>query len=340
MPTINDIAAKLGISKGTVSKALNNGDDVSETLRKKVLETAVEIGYERNRNRKDSPNKLCIIVENMDYRNPMSFGYDIVMGFKKLAVPEGWEVETFDMTPELQSHQSYDTFMLEHQCKGAFILGFSLSDPWMEDLKISRTPAVLYDNYIQENPMVSYIGVNNEEGLDMAVSHLKELGHTRIGYLGGALESHVTQIRYQAYVHAMEKHGLSTSGDITGFSYHVSECIQKYLPVLLEHKVTAILCSHDTLANAVMQHCAELGLRIPQDISIIGFDDAPFSAYTMPPLTTIRQDRNALGRCGYYALCSLLNHTAISSLLLRADLIKRESVSSSPAGADSRCGIG
>lgn len=339
MPTINDIAAKLGISKGTVSKALNNGDDVSETLRKKVLETAVEIGYERNRNRKDSPNKLCIIVENMDYKNPMSFGYDIVMGFKKLAVPEGWEVETFEMTPKLQSQHSYDTFMLEYQYKGALILGFSLSDPWMEDLKASRTPAVLYDNYIPENPAVSYIGVNNGEGLDLAVAYLKELGHTHIGYLGGALESHVTQIRYQAYVLAMSKHRLSFSDDITGFSYHVSECIQKYLPILLEHKVTAIICSHDTLANAVMQHCAELGYRIPQDISVIGFDDAPFSAYTMPPLTTIRQDRNAIGRCGYYALCSLLNHTAISSLLLRADLIKRESVASPPARTNSQYNV-
>ncbi|XCP86656.1 LacI family DNA-binding transcriptional regulator [Roseburia hominis] len=331
MPTINDIAVKLGISKGTVSKALNNADDVSETLRKKVLETAVEIGYKKNRVRKDSPNKLCIIVENMDYRNPMSFGYEIVLGFKKLAVPDGWTVETVDITPDSQKQQSYDTFMLEHKYQGAFILGFSLSDPWMEDLKTARTPAVLYDNYIQENPAVSYIGVNNEEGLDMAVSYLKELGHTRIGYLGGALESRITQARYNAYLQAMKNHELATSDEITGFSYHVSECIQQFLPCLLEEKVTAILCSHDSFASAVMQHLTELGYQVPEDVSVIGFDDAPFSAYTMPPLTTIRQDRSALGRCGYYALRSLLDHTAISTLLLRAELVKRESVCTASA---------
>lgn len=326
MPTINDIAKKLGISKGTVSKALNNADDVSETLRKRVLETAVEIGYQKNRIRRDSPKKLCIIVENMDYKSPIGFGYDIVMGFKKLAVPDGWEMELVEMTAELQKEQSYDVFMLGNEYKGAFILGFSLTDPWMEELRTASTPAVLYDNYIQENPVVSYIGVNNEEGFDMAVAYLKELGHTRIGYLGGAMESHVMKARYSAYLRAMEKNHLSIEKETIGYSYHISECTQKYLPVLLQHKVTAIICCHDALANAVMTHCAELGYRVPQDISVIGFDDASFSAYTIPPLTTIRQDRNALGRCGYYALTSLLNHTAISSLLLRAELVKRNSV--------------
>lgn len=334
MPTINDIAAKLGISKGTVSKAMNNSNDISETLRKKILETAVEIGYEKNRIRKDSPRRLCIIVQNMDYKNPVGFGYEIVMGFKKLAIPEGWEVDIAEITPEFQKQHPYDVFMLENEYKGAFILGLALTDSWLEELKAARTPAVLYDNYIQENPNVSYIGVNNEEGFDMAISFLQKLGHTRIGYLGGALESFVTISRYNSYLRAMERCGLPVEDGMVGYSYHISECIQKYLPVLLRQNVTAILCSHDNLANAVMTHCAELSYRIPQDISVIGFDDAPISAYTNPPLTTIRQNRDALGRCGYYALTSLLEHTAISSLLLRAELIPRASAAAIETGTE------
>lgn len=325
MPTINDIAAKVGVSKSTVSKALNNADDISEALRKKIVETAVEIGYEKNRIRKDDPKKLCILIENMDYEDPMSFGHELVIGFKQLAVPAGWEVETIALSENFQKEISYDVFMLENQYQGAFILGFSLVDPWMEDLKTAHIPAVLYDNYIPENPRVAYVGVDNNEGFHMAVTHLKNLGHTRIGYLGGALESHITIARYHAYLHAMELHGLPVDKDFIGCSYYISECTLKYLPVLLNKQVTAILCSHDSLANAVMSHCAELKYKVPDDISVIGFDDAPFSAYTMPGLTTIRQDRNALGRCGYYALSSLLNQTWISSLLLRAELIERNS---------------
>lgn len=325
MPTINDIAAKLGISKGTVSKALNNADDVSEPLRKKVLETAVEIGYKKNRIRKTDEKKLCIIVENMDYENPNGFGYEIIMGFKKLAIPMGWEVEVVPISPKRQKEISFDVFMLEYGYQGAFILGFALTDPWMKDLKTANTPAVLYDNYIQENPRVSYIGVNNEEGINMAISYLKQLGHTHIGYLGGALESHITRARYQSYLHAMEAHELPVQKNYIGCSYFISECAQVYLPILLKSGVTAIICGHDNLANSIMIHCQELGYRVPEDISIIGFDDAPMSAYTQPPLTTIRQNRSALGNCGFYALNSLLNQTPISMLLLRAELILRNS---------------
>lgn len=325
MPTINDIAKELGISKGTVSKALNHSDDISETLRKKVLETAVEMGYEKNRIRKGSAQKLCILIENMEYRTPESFGYDIVLGFKKLAIPAGWQVDVVEIPFEMQEELSYDIFMLQNEYKGAFILGLSLKDPWMKELRTSRTPAVLYDNYVRENPEVSYVGINNEEGFDLAVSYLKSLGHTAIGYIGGTIESHITQARYQAFFHAMEAHGLPASRDVTGCSSFISQCTQQHLPRILKQHVTALICGHDQLANAIITQCQDFGYRISEDISIIGFDDAPFSPYTTPPLTTIRQDRTALGNSGYYAMISLLNHTPISTLLLRAQLILRNS---------------
>lgn len=326
MPTINDIASRLGVSKSTVSKALNHADDISETLRKKVVETAVEIGYEKKRVRKNEAHKLCIFIENMDYKNPTGFGHDLVLGFEQMAIPAGWEVDKIAITAEFQSQTAYDAFMLGNHYSGCFILGFSLLDPWMEELQTSRTPAVLYDNYIPQNPLAAYVGVDSREGYHMAVARLKELGHTRIGYLGGGMKSFISKERYLAYLHAMEQLGLQTHTRLTGHSYHISECVRQYLPVLLENNATAILCEHDQLANAIMVHCTELGYRVPEDISIIGFDDAAFSAYTTPPLTTIRQDQNALGRCGYYALASLLNQTHIGTLLLRAEFIERSSI--------------
>ena len=174
------------------------------------------------------------------------------------------------------------------------------------------------------------MGANNKEGYDIAVAYLKQLGHTRIGYLGSDMNSMIGRERYMAYVHAMQQHSLTAESALTGHSYFVSECVQKYLPALLEQKATAILCEHDGLAASVMTHCMELGYQIPGDVSIIGFDDAAFSAFTSPPLTTIRQDRNALGRCGYYALNSLLNQIFISSLLLRAELVERGSAGKVP----------
>lgn len=325
MATIQDIAEKLGVSKGTISKAINGAPDISETLRKTILETAVEMGYTKLRRTKDTAKKVCVMVENMEYSNVSQFGYEIVMGFRQMAEPAGLLVEIVPLTEKIQKGTPYDIYMLEHDYTGAFILGLSLNDPWIKDFKNSRTPAVLYDNYIKANPTTAYVGIDSEEGMDLAVSYLKKKGHKKIGYLSGALGSFYTQMRHKAFFNALKQNGLPSEALLAGSSYHVSECTGKILPRLLNQGVTGILCSHDLLANAAMVQCQELGYRIPDDLSIIGFDDLPLSAYTQPPLTTIRQNRTELGKCGYYALDSLLNQVSIGTILLHAQLIERES---------------
>ena len=110
-----------------------------------------------------------------------------------------------------------------------------------------------------------------------------------------------------------------------GSAHHVSECLTQHLPRLLDAGCTAIVCSHDVLAHSVMVHCRELGLQVPKDISILGFDDVPLCRYTIPPLTTIRQDRESLGRSAFHALTSQMNNVRASSLLLHAELIERSS---------------
>ena len=274
MVTIQDIAEKLNVSKGTVSKALNGAADVSETLRKSILETAVEMGYSRTLHKRDAKT-LCIFIENMSCQEPNDFGYDIVVGFRKAAEPSGYLVEVVPLDDKTQKHARYDEYMLKHNYAGALFLGLSLSDVWLHDLQTAHTPAVLLDNYIKANPYTCYMGVDNAEGMDLAVAHLRSLGHTRIGYLSGGLGSYVNQARYSAFFHALRKNDLPDDPHLAGSDYFFSECLQKHLPTLLKQNVTAILCSHDLLAHTVMLHCLELGIRIPQDLSIIGFDDLP-----------------------------------------------------------------
>ena len=222
MTTIQDIADKLNISKGTVSKALNNAPDISEALQKQILETAVELGYTRLRRYKNAKRKLCII-------------------------------------------------------------GFSLGEPWMKDFQTSRTPAVLYDNHIVGNANIAYVGIDNDEGMDLAVSHLKALGHQKIAYLSSALGSHIMQVRHRAFFQAMHHYGLKADSNYAGCSYYLSECMEKHLPRFLDMGMTAVICCQDTFASAALTQCQQLGYRIPQDISIIGFDDLPICPYTSPP---------------------------------------------------------
>ena len=325
MTTLQDIANALGISKGTVSKALNGASDISESLQKQVLETAVALGYTKLRRQKNEKKKLCILIENMEYKEELHFGYEVILGFRQMAEPAGFQVDIIDVTEELQRSISYDVFMLQNDYVGAFVLGFTPKDAWMEDFKTSHTPAVLYDNYICGNPNISYVAIDNQEGMDLAVSHLKELGHQKIGYLSHDLKSQIMQVRYHAFFDAIEKYKLTADETYTGCSYYITQCMQDHLPRLLNLGITGIVCSHDLIANACMVQCQQLGYKVPDDISIIGFDDLPICAYTTSPITTIRQERIQLGKSGYYALDSLMNQVSIGTILLHAKLMVRQS---------------
>ena len=259
MATLEDIARAVGVSKGTVSKALNGAKDVSAAMRQKVLEKAVELGYSRM-SKGSNGAKIALFITNMEYTKPDDFGYDLVAGFRKAAEPAGYTVDIIPITVEMQRQISYDTYMIRENYSGGLLLGLSLGkDPWLKDFETCKTPTVLYDNHVSTNPHVTYIGTNNQEGMDFAVGYLKELGHRKIGYLSYALQSYIYQRRYYAFSQAMTEHGLTFDPAMSGSAHHVSDCLTKHLPRLLEQGCSAIVCSHDVLAHSVMVHCKELG---------------------------------------------------------------------------------
>lgn len=109
------------------------------------------------------------------------------------------------------------------------------------------------------------------------------------------------------------------------YGYYVADAAKDHVGNLLSLGITAILCCNDLMASGVIDECRQRGYRVPEDVSVIGFDNLPISAKLTPPLTTIRQDRTELGKCGFYTLNSLINHVPISRTLLRPQLIVRKS---------------
>lgn len=325
MATIKDIAERLGVSISTVSKGLNGASDISEELRQTVLDTAVEMGYSTKRSRKIEHRKLCILVENMNYESIDEFGYDIVLGFKQNAIKHNWDVEVVPVTPQLQADEKYDTFILKRGYCGAFLMGFALHDEWMQQLKNTTMPTVLLDNLIEHNPNVAYLGTDSYEGIDLAVRHLHNLGHKRIAFINGSLYSLVSDQRQEAFENAMHKSGLEIYPELLGHGYYIPETARYYVSDFIAAGATAILCGSDAIAKGVIEQCVLHGFKVPDDISVIGFDDAKFSETLNPPLTTIRQESNDLGRCAYVILSSLVHHIPISRTLLRPKLIERES---------------
>ena len=324
MTTLSDIAKALGTTKGTVSKALNGAQDVSETTRRAVLEKAVELGYNRIP-RGNARTQIGVFIANMEFEEPSDFGYDLILGIRKAAEPAGFQLKLIPLTHSLQQTCSYDSYMLENKLSGSIFLGLSLSDPWLREFESCRTPAVLHDNHVCGNPAVTQVGIDNAEGMKSAVSYLKSLGHKKIGYLSSDLGSYVYQQRYQSFFEALQENGFQPDPQLAGTAFHVSDCLSTHLQRLLDLGCTALLCSHDLLASSLLVHLTELGLTVPRDVSVLGFDDIPLCCHTTPPLTTIRQDREQLGKSAFFALRSQLSQVPISTLLLHPQLIVRGS---------------
>ena len=325
MATIKDIANRLGVSVSTVSKGLNGASDISDELRQMVLDTAVEMGYSTRRSKKVENRKLCIFIENMNYETIDEFGYVIVLGFKQNAFRRKWDVDILPITPAFQEEEKYDTFLLKNGYCGAFLMGLALHDSWIKQLENTTMPTVLLDNFISGNPNVCYLGTDSYEGIAMAVNHLVNLGHKNIAFLNGSLYSLVSDQRQEAFENAMAAASLPVQKDLTAYGYYVSDSAKYHVPGFLAAGATAVVCGNDLIAKGVIDECTKRGFRVPEDVSVVGFDDISIAATFDPPLTTIRQERNELGRCAYDILNSLIHHIPISKTLLRPKLIERES---------------
>lgn len=325
MATIKDIANRLEVSVSTVSKGLNGASDISDELRQMVLDTAVEMGYTTKRSKKVENRKFCILIENMNYETIDEFGYDMVLGFKQNAFRRKWDVDILPITPAFQEEEKYDTYLLKNGYCGAFLMGLALHDAWIKQLENTTMPTVLLDNFISDNPNVCYLGTDSYEGITMAVNHLINLGHKNIAFLNGSLYSLVSDQRQEAFENAMAAASLPIQKELMAYGYYVSDSAKYHVPGFLAAGATAVVCGNDLIAKGVMEECTKRGFRVPEDVSVIGFDDISIAATFDPPLTTIRQERNELGRCAYDILNSLIHHIPISKTLLRPKLIERES---------------
>lgn len=325
MPTLKDIASKLGVAPSTISKGLNGASDISEELRQTILDTAVEMGYVTKRMKKEKHKKLCILIENMAYEKDSDFGHALILGFKQLAQRDNWTIDVLPITPSFQSDKKFDSYMLSNGYSGAFCMGFALQDAWMAQFRNSTTPVVLLDNYVPYNPKVTYIGTDSYEGIGISIDHLASLGHKKIAFLNGSENSFISEERRSAFIQSMKANGLTPEEDLNVYGWYVAEVAKHHVSDFIKCGATAILCGNDLIASGVITECRRLGYRVPEDISVIGFDDIPLSKTLEPPLTTTRQNRRQLGRSAYATLNALILNIPISKTVLRAQFIQRGS---------------
>ncbi|RUT30586.1 LacI family transcriptional regulator [Paenibacillus zeisoli] len=330
MITIYDIARQTGYSPTTVSKVFNGYTDVSQKTRRIILDTAAELGYVPNANARSLTTKrswtigmLFVEPAGSGIRHPYFGG--VIDGFKKVATSKGYDL--MFISKDIGGRKSG---YLEH-CKirgvdGVIVILPDHADPYFHELLDSSIPMVMLD---QKSASHSTVSSDNIQGGITAVEYLYSLGHHRIAHISGGLATFAGEKRHQGYQMALNKLGIAVKPEYIAegpVDYSIESgysAMQKLLE--LQELPTAVFAAGDNLAVGAIQAIRERGLRVPEDISIIGFDDIEMAQFLTPALTTIRQDTHLLGsRAADLLISNIEGANAVQCEILPTELVIRD----------------
>jgi len=299
MLTIKDIAKKAEVSVATVSKVMNGYDDIGEVTKAKVLKIIKENNYRPNANAQSLRTNKSFLVglffkDHQDSGVKHPFFRGIISGLEERLLENNYDMILFSANWE-------DQFSYLEKCQfrnvdGAILMGVPKDDPKLPELLKAKIPSVFIDLDISD-AKASYIISDNEKGAREAVRHLAELGHQKIAVIEGEEITIPTQKRLAGYKAEMKAQNLEIKDDwIIQGRFSVDGGIKAMEKILkLEDRPTAIFCMGDEIAVGAMQTIKEAGLNVPDDFSIVGFDDIEISQYLNPALTTIRQQKDEMG---------------------------------------------
>ncbi|MFC1236057.1 LacI family DNA-binding transcriptional regulator [Vibrio sp. F74] len=303
MPTIKDVAKLAGVSTATVSRAMAAPEKVSEKNRKKVELAIAECGFTPNaiaRNLRKSESKTVVVILP-DIAN--MFFADIVKGIQLVAQQEGYKVLLGDSVHTVQQAKEYIDLVRTKQADGII----SLTSELPSDIqKGANIPIVMACEYFSGFPIPT-VRVDNFDSAKRATEYLIELGHTRIGCITGPMGNPICGDRKQGYIKAESNANIDIndnafeSGD---FSFHSGYAAFQRLAN--QYEMTALFCFNDMMALGAMRAAIEMGIDVPKQLSIVGFDDLLFAQYTTPQLTTIRQPQKQLGETAMQVLTKIL----------------------------------
>lgn len=322
--TIEQIAEKIGVCKSTVSKALSNATDINENTRDRILACASEMGYIARRSNEKYKRSVTVFVYNMNYSTVNQFAYDLVMGFQAAAAEANYGVNVVSISTEEMHSGDYASNLGRGSSEGYFIIGFQPHERVVDEAEKRSIPLVVLDNYI-DSPMVTEIGCDNLVGYRMLIGHLSRLGHRRIAFMGGEQRLPVTAEREAAFISAMEKNKLRVYRKLISYGSYYSSFDKSKIIDLIDNGATAIVCASDNIAAETVKACQNVGLRVPHDVSVTGFDGLPFTKYTSPPITTIVQNRIQMGKTAFGIIMNIRSGSRLSRIVLRPEIIVRES---------------
>jgi LacI family transcriptional regulator, repressor for deo operon, udp, cdd, tsx, nupC, and nupG len=329
MSTIQQVARTAGVSTATVSRALSNPDIVSEATRRKVQKAVEALRYSPNAAARSlrtlRSGKLLVTVP--DIANP--FFSLIIQGIEDAAHREGYAVLLGDAGHDHKREESYALVLQRKEAEGLIFLGHRLPTS-LRHLVGRRSSTAPIVNGCEFSPSlgVPSVHIDNAAAAELAMSHLYGLGHRRIGVITGPLVSPLSRQRLRGVKSCAASERATQQLTVIQGDFSIVSGLSGAAQLMAgEDPPTAIFCFNDEMAIGVLDHARNNGLRVPHDLSVIGFDDIRFSKYLVPALTTVSQPMLEIGRETVRLMLEILRGTnrKPKSVTLPHKLMIRES---------------
>ena len=325
---IAEIARRAKVSTATVSRTLNQSGPVKPATARKVWRAVTALNYYPNSHARalvSGRSRLIGLIVS-DITNP--FFPELVRVFENLAAQKQYDL--------LLTSTDYDTSrmtaclrrMLERKVDGVAMMTSEMDTSLIKELSKRGVPIVFMD-VGQIGPRMSHVSIDYGNGIRQAVDHVVQLGHRNIGFISGPLDLHSARTRRQAFVDGARYHKLPLDRKLVREGTHTAEGGEKAMKELLKlaKLPTAVVCSNDWTAIGALHAIHAAGVRVPEDLSLVGFDDIPLTSYTTPSLTTVRMSARDVGATAFQALFSLIGgeHVEGDVYQIPTRLVVRES---------------
>jgi LacI family transcriptional regulator len=297
--SIREVAARAGVSVGTVSNVLNRPDIVAASTRERVLAAIKALGFVRNESarqlRAGRSRMIGLIV--LDVANP--FFTDVARGVEDEAIKSGLAVILCNSDDQLPREIGYLDLLEEHRVQGVLITPVADDKSRLAQLQARGTPVILVDSRSPSGSQCS-VAVDDVLGGDLAVSHLLAAGHERIAYAGGPADLRQVADRREGAVRAIARAGGNAADLMLVETQALNVAAGKAAGAALADRgqsgrPTAVFCANDLIALGVLQEMTQRRIRVPNDIAIVGYDDIDFAAAAAVPLSSVRQPRYQIG---------------------------------------------
>ncbi len=334
--SIEDIARQAEVSHSTVSRALRGNKRISMAVRTRILQIANELGYTPNAIAQSlqqrQTNTMGLVVPDM--ADP--FWGEVVKGVESVSMHN--QKALFLSASQYDPIRQLAVIEVFHQRRvdGIIVGDSQLGDAQMHRLARIKVPTVFLNSQVDHAyPGFHAVGIDNYTGGVLAAAHIWALGHRHVAYLGSTKRPASNQMRSLGFAETLRTRGLLPGALVTHLSTSLDDDLRigyELASAIDYTQTTALFCYNDSIALGALTYCRSVGIEVPQQLSIVGFDDVAIAQFSMPALTTIAQPKVVLGETAMHVLLAVLAGQPTIDTILTPSLVVRQSSAPAPKG--------